>query len=342
MVGLGLQLLLWVTMLFILPAQFFPNLPAAFLIKHTLILCILITLYYLNSMVWVPNYLLKSKTTNYIGMVIGMIFIIMLAIHFIEIWLHIDKIFRNENASAPQPGRKYSHFRIDYFTLLLLLIDIGISTSIALFTHNAQEKEIKEKYEKEKISSELDLLKSQINPHFFFNTLNNIYALTSTQVSLAQKAILTLSKMMRYVLYDSHQDKFVLLSQEILFIENYIELVKFRLTDKVKINFIKPSPLKDHPLSPMILMPFVENAFKYGVKAGEESSIDISVSQSDTVFSFQVKNKKFANPGMDIERHSGMGISHTRRMLDLVYPGKHDLKIIDNAEFFEVNLSIQW
>src|SRR5580698_6267334 len=138
-------------------------------------------------------------------------------------------------------------------------------------------------------SSELSFLKAQINPHFFFNTLNNIYALTLVNADTSRKAIHQLSRMMRYVLYDT-QNSTTLLSQEVAFIKDYISLMQLRLTDVVKIDFKSPGALKDLAIAPMIFLPFIENAFKHGVSATQPSNINIAVKQNNNTIELEVVN----------------------------------------------------
>lgn len=116
---------------------------------------------------------------------------------------------------------------------------------------------LRKSLEQQKTDSELSFLKAQINPHFFFNTLNNIYALTMINVESSRQVLLKLSRMMRYVLYETQKDG-VLLSQEIAFVQDYIELMQLRLTDKVEVIFKRPTPLKEVTITPMLRLPFVE------------------------------------------------------------------------------------
>jgi LytS/YehU family sensor histidine kinase len=189
---------------------------------------------------------------------------------------------------------------------------------------------INQELEQDRISSELSFLKAQINPHFFFNTLNNIYALTHIDAETSRKAIHQLSRMMRYVLYDT-QNSTTQLSQEIAFIKDYISLMELRLTDVVKIEFSSPASIKDLAVAPMIFLPFVENAFKHGVSATQPSYINISVEQRDALLELRVVNTIIKEQSNNLEEASGIGLNNTRRRLDLLYPGKHILMIKEDA-----------
>ncbi|MGN6639267.1 MAG: sensor histidine kinase, partial [Mucilaginibacter sp.] len=190
-----------------------------------------------------------------------------------------------------------------------------------------------------KVTSELSFLKAQINPHFFFNTLNNIYALTVVDAEVAGKAIHQLSRMMRYLLYDTQQGH-TMLSQEIAFVKDYISLMQLRLTDVVKVTIDTPSDLKDLPLAPMIFLPFVENAFKHGVSATQDSHIDIVIVQNEKVLDLTVKNSIMHDNSVSLDTNSGIGLVNTRRRLDLLYPGKYTLDINEENAFNEYTVHL--
>jgi sensor histidine kinase YesM len=216
---------------------------------------------------------------------------------------------------------------------------LGISTSVTVIQKWQKDKQEREELEKDKVTSELSFLKAQINPHFFFNTLNNIYALTVVDAEVAGKAIHQLSRMMRYLLYDTQQGH-TMLSQEIAFVKDYISLMQLRLTDVVKVNIDTPANLQDMPLAPMIFLPFVENAFKHGVSATQQSHIDIIIFQKGKVLDLTVKNSIIKDNSVSLDTNSGIGLVNTRRRLDLLYPGKYKLNIseLNAANEYTVHL----
>ena len=215
---------------------------------------------------------------------------------------------------------------------------IGISTAITAIQKWQKDNQERKELEKEKVTSELSFLKAQINPHFFFNTLNNIYVLTAEDPKVAGEAIHQLSKMMRYLLYDTQQGK-NMLSQEIAFVKNYIHLMKLRMTDVVRINIDTPVHLQDMPLAPMILLPFVENAFKHGVSATQQSYVDIIIMQKEKVLDITVNNSIMKDNSLSLDSNSGIGLVNTRRRLDLLYPGRYKLDInTTNATAYSVHL----
>ena len=221
----------------------------------------------------------------------------------------------------PDRGR-----HIERPTIILTALVLGIGTSVAVIQKWQKDKQKREELEKEKVTSELSFLKAQINPHFFFNTLNNIYALTSVDAELAGKAIHQLSRMMRYLLDDTQQGH-TMLSQEIAFVKDYISLMQLRVTDAVKINVDTPPNLLDMPLAPMIFLPFVENAFKHGVSATQPSHINIIILQKGKALDLTVKNSIIKDNSVSLDTNSGIGLVNTKRRLDLLYPGKYKLDI---------------
>ena len=212
---------------------------------------------------------------------------------------------------------------------------MGLCFSDKLIQHEKEHKEA----EKEKLNTELAFLKNQINPHFFFNTLNNIYSLVQTNVDDGQKAILQLSKLMRYLLYETEKgDK--LLSEEIGFMQTYIELMRLRISDKVALTISFPEEFKDFSLPPLLFLPFVENAFKHGISYRRPSFIKIILSMIPGKISFECSNS-ISNKGEDlIKSDYGIGLENVKKRLALLFPGHHDLKIVESESVFSILLHI--
>ncbi|MBA3828018.1 MAG: histidine kinase [Taibaiella sp.] len=190
---------------------------------------------------------------------------------------------------------------------------------------------------KEKLNTEISFLKAQINPHFLFNTLNSIYSLTLTKSDKAPDAVVKLSGMMRYTISDAHES-YVPLEKEITYIRNYIELQKLRLAEKVRITFDTDGDMDTSNIAPFILIPFIENAFKFGVNPEEDSEIVITIHTKAGNLELRVFNKKVYVQHK--EEGTGLGIENTRRRLNLLYPGRHALSIRDTDEDFTVLLII--
>jgi hypothetical protein len=206
--------------------------------------------------------------------------------------------------------------------------------------------------EEEKLHAELAYLKTQINPHFLFNTLNSIYAMALGKSEQTAGAILRLAAMMRYVLTDTGKEK-VSLKQEIAYLIDYIELQKTRFEGTLHIDLNVNGDPGDKQLVPLLLIPFVENAFKYGVNPEEPSTITIRIDIRDHELLLLVANKKVAGQPSDRSRPSdlgayptasepgGLGIKNTRERLQLLYPGQHTLEIKDDNKDFTVSLILK-
>ena len=319
------------------------QLPTTFWIKQTVLFSMLISIFYLNLYFWFPRYLARNKNIKFILFNVVFVFMLAVIIEQVQVALnHRAFMDRAWQTAKEMNGLKKSKDRFDYFALLSALLVIGISTSVAAVQSVQRDKQSRQDLEQEKINSELSFLKAQINPHFFFNTLNNIYALTIIDVEAAQQALHKLSRLMRYVLYET-QHGTVLLSQEIAFAQDYIQLMQLRLTDKVTVHLTPPEPIHDVSIAPMLFLPFIENAFKHGVSAVEKSRIDIQIRQENHKIFIEVRNTLFSDKRTVLDESNGIGLVNTQRRLDLLYPGKYQLEVTENKKDneFEVHLELE-
>jgi sensor histidine kinase YesM len=305
--------------------------PFQFWIKQFIILGLLAGAYYLNAVILVPRFLLKNHTGVYFLIIVCISVGLVLANIYTDEWLNVEQLLHAAIHKPGPPQRPHGHKHdFDIYMISTTALVLGIGTSITAIQKWQKDKQVHQELEQDRITSELSFLKAQINPHFFFNTLNNIYALTHVNAETSRKAIHQLSRMMRYVLYDT-QNTTTLLSQEIAFVKDYISLMQLRLTDVVKIEFTTPPALKDMAIAPMIFLPFIENAFKHGVSATQLSYIDINVGQQNTLIDLHVINTVIKEQNNNLEAGSGIGLNNTRRRLDLLYPNKHTLTIEENV-----------
>jgi hypothetical protein len=188
-----------------------------------------------------------------------------------------------------------------------------------------------------KRQAELASLKSQINPHFLFNTLNSIYALVVKKDDKAADAVINLSELMRYIIKDANNDK-IALQKELDYLNNYIELQSSRLGDTANIHFTITGTADNLTIAPLILISFIENAFKYGVNPDLRSDITIEIVVSESTLTLLVSNNKVAaGPAI---ASSGIGVNNTIDRLHLLYPSKHTLRITEDEVSYLVNLSI--
>ena len=191
--------------------------------------------------------------------------------------------------------------------------------------------------EKEMLNAELALLKNQVSPHFFFNTLNNIYSLIQFDSQKAGETVHKLSKLMRYLLYDSDKN-LTGLSEEIQFMKNYIELMELRLNEKVnlRVNLPEEPPLLMIP--PLLFIPVVENAFKHGVSYREDSFIEIEMKTKGDELIFRTRNSVVSGNGEKPEEHMGIGLDNVRKRLNLLFPGTHKFRIEPGLHDFQVEI----
>ena len=195
--------------------------------------------------------------------------------------------------------------------------------------------------EKEKTIAELKALKSQINPHFLFNSLNSIYSLARKNSPKVPDKIVQLSDLMRHVIYNSDVD-FILLSKEVEMVQNYIELQNLRTSENEKINMELVGDIEGKKVAPLIFLPFVENSFKHGLKSGAEKAfVNIKLEVVSNDLNFEIENSKGKSFETEDIKYAGIGIENVRKRLDLIYKDFYSLKISENENTFKVLLQIQ-
>lgn len=224
--------------------------------------------------------------------------------------------------------------------LFIFIIVFGLSIAYFFLKEWARAEKFRIQLEAVQLDTEIKFLKSQVNPHFLFNTLNNLFSMAQKKGNddLAD-GISKLSGMMRYMIYESNEEN-VPLKKEIEYLENCILLNKLRYADdEVKVIFDYPEQTEGVFIAPMLFIPFVENAFKHGVMIGQSSEIDISISIQDTRLIFSCQNTIYNVKKMDDEMN-GIGLENVKRRLELVYPGKCELFIKNADNKYIVNLGI--
>jgi two-component system, LytTR family, sensor histidine kinase AlgZ len=231
----------------------------------------------------------------------------------------------------------------DRFVVQIIFSNLSIVLFVSLLRFAADWLDLqttRKEIEKEKLTAELNFLKAQVNPHFLFNTLNNLYYLAYSKSENTTEVIEKLSAMMRYMIYDSNYPQ-VHLSKEIEYMQNYISLEKLRLSDKVKIQFNIEGDIDNARITPLILITFLENAFKHGVtNTAKESWIAINLNCAGNKLSFSVANSKPPTPRTD--EKSGIGLQNVKRRLELSYPGKYHLSMTDMPAEYRVQLDLSF
>ena len=296
--------------------------------------------YVLNTRWAAPRLLTSKRLVFFVLLQVGMLGTILtvrqrlsFALNMPRYWaqLHVRQAAARRLPYRPKPPR-WPLF-LDPGTVMVTMLVLSVSTGLGLAKRTQQAEEARQELarvqlelERVQLLTEMSLLKAQLNPHFFFNTLNNIYALTRQDVEKARKAIHRLSRLMRYVLYDT-QAGTTLLSQEVRFLQDYIELMQLRLTDQVQLTVEWPAPLHEVAVAPLLLLVYLENAFKHGVDTDAPSRIYVGLRQpTPETLAFEVRNTCPAAPAQNLEP-GGIGLPNTQRRLELVYPGRHTLRI---------------
>ncbi|MFK8163696.1 MAG: sensor histidine kinase [Lewinella sp.] len=194
--------------------------------------------------------------------------------------------------------------------------------------------------ENRQLTSELRFLKAQVNPHFLFNTLNNLYYLAVNQSEQTPEVVAKLSGMMRYMIHESNEEK-VPLSREVEYIENYLDLEKLRLNEEIPITFEVHGEITGVRITPLILITFLENAFKHGIGNTRGGSwITVSLKVESGSMHYAVANSIIGQTEKTVREASGIGLANVRRRLELSYPGKYDLTVKEDAERYRVQLAI--
>jgi len=240
--------------------------------------------------------------------------------------------------AGPRPPFREMHFFNYAFTSVFLIF---FSLGLRVLERHSQIEKLQKETEKEKLNSELAFLKNQISPHFFFNTLNNIYSLIGLNTEDARNAVLKLSKLMRYLLYESEQGK-TMLSNEIEFMNNYIDLMKLRMNEKVNLSVSFPEKYEDKHIPPLLFIPFIENAFKHGISYRDKSYIIIGMETDVEMISFRCANSLYPDKGNSGSEQSGIGLENTEKRLKLLFPGRHELKINKTEKEFEILLKLNF
>ena len=224
----------------------------------------------------------------------------------------------------------------DIVAVVILVLMLGMNIGIKLFFKNRNDQKKLEALQKKNLEQQLEYLKYQINPHFFMNTLNNIHALVDIDPEKAKDTILELSKMMRFILYEGDK-RGVPLTREFDFIRHYVALMQLRYTDKVDIRTDLPEEVPDKTVPPLMLINFIENAFKHGISYQHPSFVHIKIAVNDDRLLFTCRNSKAETPNQE---KGGVGLTNVKQRLHLLYDNNYTLKIQNQPESYNVELTI--
>lgn len=318
------------------------------LLKTSVMLIIQISVFYLNSHYLFPKLLISKKTWFYLLN----IFVILLILTAFFIWFerqfiadHLNDVMRprldgmRERTFRPPPkGRQMLNARV-LFQLLSLLFVLIFSSAYAASKIGRKRELIETKSKHESLESEMKFLKSQINPHFLFNALNNIYSLTITGSEKSSEMILKLSTMLRYIIYECNVP-FVALEKEWNYITNFIDFQKIKTKEEIDLKLDFSDEAGSTLIAPMIFIPFIENAFKHSnIENTDEGWVHISLNNKPEELIFQVDNS-IASEAINKDEIGGIGLENVKRRLELLYNNKFDLIINDNKNSYSVILRI--
>lgn len=315
--------------------------PPHFNLYHTLRDLMMVGIFYLNAYLLLPRVINRSRLGNFILFQI-IIFLFFALVSFLLFGWLIG--FPSENkgilsSDAVNPMEVFSPAMIlfrDFFPYMLILAS---STSYCLIIDRIRSERLVKERENEDLKTELLLLRSQINPHFLFNILNNLVSLARKHSDQLEPSLIKLSYLMRYMFYEVQADK-VPLQRELEYVQSYIDLQeqRFRGTVSVKVNL--QQDVDHYVIEPMLLIPFVENAFKHGTTLIESAEIDISLQVINDVLCFFVGNKFNANTNDVKDTTTGIGLINVKKRLDLLYGDHYQLNILKHENWHTVSLQL--
>lgn len=292
-------------------------------------------LFYFNYFVLIDKFLFTKKIIWFVGVNIVLIACFIFLKESIE-----NTFFQELSVSHPGKNNAGPPFKMFIYVQMIsymapLLFSIAVKTTRRWVKTEAERKEVANF----KLQSELQHLHYQLQPHFFFNSLNNIYAMVDVSPDQAKTSIHSLSKLMRYMLYETNDEQ-VLLSKEIDFMKKYIELMKLRVSDKTVVNYDFPSVETGIKIAPLLYISLIENAFKHGVSSMKSSAINIKMTVENKTVLFVIDNHNFPKKTED-KSGSGIGLVNITKRLELLYPNKNEFKTFVKGDCFIAHLKIE-
>ncbi len=338
-----LHLAAW-TVVYFLPDLLFeaPSGPV-FMVKRNLHFVLVFFFFYLNYFLLVPRLLLHKKQLLYAVTVL----MVLVFSYYVNdaVMSQVREKYVSRSFSRPMSpkearritARRERHRHAENAgTVVVVAMGLFISTITRETREWYQKEKERKEMEKQQLISELSFLKSQVNPHFLFNSLNGIYALSIKKSDKTPEAILQLSELMRHMLYESDKEK-VDLEKETEYLKNYIQLQKLRLPPEVQVSFQTEGDLRGKSIAPMLFIPFIENAFKHGVDT-RGGNIQIRLQVAGNKLSFDMMNR--VSKAQNKDKVSGIGLANVRKRLELLYPGRYQLDYKKTNGNFVVHLHL--
>lgn len=293
-----------------------------------------VSLFYINSLILIPDIIKKrQKSWLYLFLIIGLI-VVSVALKFGIAVMHNDIILEHTNREGKIMQRSYKEYLL--VTFFVSGFFVVVSSLLKFTTDWFSNERIQRSLESQKKDMELQFLKSQLNPHFLFNSLNNIYSLAYQKSDKTADAVLKLSEIMRYMIYESN-DSWVALSKEVEYVQSYIELQKLRFKDGAAVELTLNGEIDAQRIVPLILISFVENAFKHGVANDPADPIRINIIANQKILHFSITNKKNKT---NKDAMGGVGLSNVERRLQLLYPERYKLNIVNSATHYTSELML--
>lgn len=332
-VVVALHVLIWL-IVFLLPYIFSADVEGSrhredmerqrFLYLHTALNFFFLVLFYVNVSLLLPRLVYKRKTGLYVLTLLGIFCLVMLA----------DGLFFHLFI----PNRTFSFTNSVKHNFIPFVFTLAVSAAYkAISDKTAADILIREK-QSENLKTELSFLRSQISPHFLFNVMNNIVAMVRLKSDELEPTVMKLSSLMQYMLYETDEER-VLLKSEAEYLQNYIDLQKQRFGPELTLNVEFNMQEDWHTIEPMLLIPFVENAFKHGNGLIAQPRIDVQLQVADNQLCFTVKNKYKESKAIK-DKTSGIGLANVKRRLELLHPSSHTLSIEQQDDWFTVYLHL--
>lgn len=307
-------------------------LPPEFLTKQIVHMGIMLLAYYFNAWYLVPGLLLKKRYWMFALAII--LFVLCVAVFMTFVARALDL-----QTNPTHWDRLY----LDRFTSRTTFIVLGISTLLAIMGQWSSDSKKLERLERERIQTELSALRAQIHPHFLFNTLHTVYALSYTDSEASRKVLVQVSRLLRYQLYEVQRGE-TALDKELAFIRDYIDIMRLRVNEKINLEVKLPKESSGLNIAPMILICYIENIFKHGVVNEGEGNIHIAIEQTGNSLLLVTKNRiATVSRLVKEEGPAGIGMQNTQRRLELLYPDRHQLWVRKDtvSNEYELRLTLQ-
>ncbi len=288
-----------------------------------------IGLFYVNYLSLIPRFLNKKLYSKYAVAIVVVLVVFGVGKYGIGLLLKPYVLIHNKTEVI---GFGEFFLSTTITNLIFLLLSAALKFTVDWFLNERIQRDL----ENQRLTAELAFLKSQINPHFLFNSLNSIYSLAYQRSATTPEAILKLSEIMRYMLYECNDNK-VDLSKELQYLQNYIDLQKIRFSDKAYIDYKVEGVIQSQQIVPLLLIAFIENAFKHGISSDPLTPIRLLIDVDEEHLHFYIQNKKHHN---NRDASGGIGLNNVKRRLNLLYPGKYNLDIQDETDTYTVELSL--